>query len=142
MVHLLRAGTEFAKTQQTQTMGSYGTNILAYAYSGKYPYGAALKNLTLTYGPGTCSTQLATCQFVNLKGTAENNGKTVYLAQGLFYSGYTYQEGQEYIWHIGVPDEKCSGNGQMPGTWMGTWSDGQYGPKESSSTGAHSVWIR
>lgn len=143
MVHLLRAGTQFAKTQSTSTVGTYGTNILSYDFSGKYIY-PSLAGLDLLYTSVSCSSVglLAQGTFQSLKGSDEHNGKTMYVAQGLSYANYTYNEGGSYIWNVGVDTGVCNGNGQLPGTWMGTWAGVQYGPKLAASQGAHSVWIR
>jgi hypothetical protein len=142
MQHILRDSTTFAKTQQTQTSAAPPASILAHQYAGKYIY-PSLATLTLIYGNASCSNKLlATGTFQSLKGVTEHNGKAMFVAQSLTYDNYNYSsDNQSYIWNIGVSETVCSGNGKMPGTWMGTWTDGQYGPKEQSN-GAHSVWAR
>ena len=142
MQPILRDSSTLVKTQQTQTQNGPPANILAHQYSGKYVYNS-LANLNLVYGNVNCGPLLQQGTFQSIKGVNEQNGKALYVAQSFGYSNYTYTEGNnDYIWNIGVPNSVCNGNGDAPGTWMGTWSESQYGPKNSSEAGAHSVWAR
>ena len=143
MQPILRDSSILVKTQQTQTQNGPPPNILDHDFSGKYVYNS-LAALTLVYGGVDCGNNLLQQgTFQSLKGVPEHNGKTLFVAQSFAYSTSTYSEGSnDYIWNIGVPNALCSGDGQAPGTWMGTWSESQYGPKESSVAGAHSVWAK
>ena len=143
MQHILRDSTVLAKTQQVQTQNSPPVNILNHDFSGKYIYNS-LANLNLVYGNVDCGdVLLQQGTFQSIKGADEYNGQALFVAQSFGYGNYSYTEGNDdYIWNIGVPGSVCNGNGDEPGTWMGTWSGSQYGPKTSNQAGAHSVWAR
>ena len=143
MQNILRDCSVLVKTQQVQTQNGPPKNILDHDFSGKYVYNS-LANLTLVYGNVSCGDNLLQQgTFQSIKGVTEHNGKALYVAQSFAYSDSNYQENVDnYIWNIGVPNSVCSGDGQEPGTWMGTWTEPQYGPKTSNQTGAHSVWAK
>jgi len=140
---LIQESTEFAKAAHSST-GITGP-MSNYQYAGKYVYGD-LSNLDLQLSYGSCSSSNGfTGIFTALVGTNSYDGTTVYLAQGLRYASYNQSsDSNNYIWNIGVGANLCSGNGQAPGSWMGTWYHGQYGPNIRLINASHSasVWVR
>ena len=139
---LFDRSSEFAKTQSTTTTGSYQP-ITSYEYAGKYVY-SSLSGLRLETGAVTCSSstdQFAVGTFTSLKAATTYNGTTVYIAKGLRYSSYDYSS-DYFIWNVGVTLNACNGNGDMPGSWVGSWSPGQYGPVLEASSGAHAIFVR
>lgn len=140
---LIQKSTAFAKAAHPST-GTTGP-MSNYQYAGKYVYGD-LSSLDLQLSSGSCSSSNGfTGVFTALVGTNSYDGTTVYLAQGLRYANYNHSsDSNTYIWNIGVGANFCSGNGQAPGSWMGTWYRGQYGPNIQVITSSHSasVWVR
>ena len=140
---LMQESTEFAKSAHAST-GTTGP-MSNYQYAGKYVY-SDLSNLDLELSNGSCNNSNGyTGTFTALVGTNAYDGTTVYLAQGLRYGSYDQSaDGNRYIWNIGVGSNICSGNGNPPGSWMGTWWQGQYGPNIQYITTNHSasVWVR
>ena len=140
---LLQQSTELAQGQSQATLSSYQALHL-YTYAGKHTY-PSLSNLTLNYGVVDCAAvgPAALGVFTALVGPPDHNGAASYLSQHLSYAGYDYSsDGNIYIWNIGVPNSYCNGNGNMPGSWMGTWASGQYGPYLAATAGAYSIWAR
>jgi hypothetical protein len=142
---LLDRSREFVKAADPAIRGNFGT-IDSYRDRGKYTYDS-LTGLRPNYASTTCSSGAGaaykTGTFTSLTpGQTALNGTVVYLNQGFAYSTYTFQEGQTYIWNVGVGTSYCNGNGQMPGSWMGNWSSSQYGPISGNFAGAHAVWVR
>lgn len=141
---LFALSTEFAEGQSVSTKQVTTYTLLGnYEYAGKYTY-ASLASLHINYGPTSC-TGLVTGTFHNLVNAQASDGKTVYLAQGLTYTpsfGDYSSDSKAYYWNIGVPDAYCSGNGALPGTWMGNNESNQWGPGKAGATGSYSVWVR
>ena len=139
---LIQESTEFAKAQHSSTMSTYGP-MSDYQYAGKYVYGD-LSDLDIILSSGSCSSSSGyTGSYTPLVGHSTMSGTTVYLAQGFRYASYDHSsDNNTYIWNVGVPTAFCSGNGHMPGSWMGTWYYGQYGPYQARVGGSHSVWVR
>jgi hypothetical protein len=143
---LIQLSSEFVKTQDSGTKTSFGP-LSSYANVGKYAY-ASLATLKLEYSQAACDTGgFASGVFTMLIGPNSLNGTVVYLAQALRYATYDYSvDTNSYIWNIGVPvsgsSKYCAGGGQPPGSYMGTFSNSQFGPHASSQTGSHSVWVR
>ena len=138
---LLRGATELAQGQsQGVTLARFPDVITGHTAAGKFVYNT-LAALTLASGRFSCAAY-QTGVFRSLKAAQQRDGTVVYVGTGLAYQTYTYAEGQQYIWNIGVPGGACGGNGDTPGTWMGTWNDGQYGVVASNTNGAYSVWVK
>lgn len=140
---LIQESTEFAKAAHTST-GITGP-MSNYQYAGKYVYGD-LSSLDLQLSNGSCTSANGyTGTFTALVGTNAYDGTTVYLAQGLRYGNYNQSsDSNTYIWNIGTGAQFCSGSAAIPGSWMGTWYAGQYGPNIKLIRNAHSasVWVR
>ena len=114
--------------------------IQNHQYAGKYVY-SSLATLNMNYGANVC-TGLLVGNYYNIINTG-NDGSTVDLAQACGYGSYDYSsDSNTYIWNVGVPGGSCSGNGNVPGTWMGTWTTNQYGPGANNIAGSYSVWVR
>jgi hypothetical protein len=138
---LIQSATNLAQGQSASaTLATFPATLLGHSAAGKFIYNT-LANITLASGANSC-THLITGTFQSLKAAQASNGTTVYLAQALAYGNATYQAGQSYWWNIGVGGGNCSGNGVVPGTWMGTASSNQYGVARSSVSGAYSVWVK
>jgi fibrillar collagen-like protein len=141
---LIQRSTEFAKTQQEATLPAPGFQpIGSYAYAGKYIYGP-MTNLVLTYGPTPC-TGVYPGFFRTIVGPTDFDSKGVYLNQSLSLEpgvGDFSADTNAYLWLVGAPNNFCDASGTMPGSWMGTWNAGQYGPYLVNSSGASSVWVR
>lgn len=139
---LIQESTEFAKAQHSSTMSTYGP-MSDYQYAGKYVYGD-LSDLDIQLSYASCNSSSGyTGSYTPLVGHSTMSGTAVYLAQGFRYGTYNSSgDNERYIWNVGVGANLCSGNGQPPGSWMGTWSIRQYGPYQSNVTGSHSVWVR
>jgi hypothetical protein len=139
---LIQASTEFAKAQHSSTMSTYGP-MSDYQYAGKYVYGS-LSDLDIQLSYAVCNSSSGyTGSYTPLVGHSTMSGTTVYLAQGFRYASYNYSsDSYTYIWNVGVPYNLCDGSAHMPGSWMGTWSNRQYGPYQRNVGGSHSVWVR
>ncbi len=138
---LMKAAHELGQAQSASTKTSFGA-MGTYTNAGKHVY-SSLAGLTLNYAATVCDTNgLVLGTFTSTLGPTTHDGAQSYLAQHLAYGSYNYSlDSNSYIWNIGVPTAYCSGNGSMPGSWMGTWSSSQYGPFATQS-GAVSVWVR
>ncbi len=131
---------EFMQSMTPMPVASFGA-IKSYTYAGKYTY-QSLAGITLNYGQNNCVPGLQGVFFM-VNGPANYNGKPMFLAQALGYASYNYAaDANGYIWNIGAPNMFCDGTGQVPGTWMGPWSQSQYGPALSNSPGSFAVWVR
>jgi fibrillar collagen-like protein/fibrinogen beta/gamma subunit family protein len=139
---LLHRSTEFAKAQSATTTPTF-LPIGQHEYAGKYTYGD-LTNLFLSYRFTVCEPSGGyTGTFRTLVGPTDFDNTTVYLAQAMAYYQWDYSSDvNQYIWNVGTPTALCDGSGIMPGTWMGTWNSGQYGPYTQATEGTHSVWAR
>jgi hypothetical protein len=138
---LLHRSTEFAKTQSVATTATY-LPIGQYEYAGKYTYGD-LTSLYLSYRFTNCEGAGYPGVFHTLVGPTTYDGTPVFLAQAMAYYQWDYSsDANSYIWNVGTPNAACDGSGAMPGSWVGTWYQNQYGPYLPDSPGAHSVWAR
>jgi hypothetical protein len=121
-------------------------NLEDYEFAGVYTYGS-LANLSLEPAGFTGCGGVATGVYNDIIGTAGSDGAVVYLNSGLHRDGdaafgdFT-SESNLYTWSIGARGAYCTLNSTAPGSYVGTWDDGQYGPAVLSAAGSYSVWVR
>ena len=139
---LIQGASSLAIGHSTGGLASF-QEIGDYTYAGRYDYGSLVGYATGIGVTATCDA-LASGTFHALVGDTSHDGKAVYVAKNFTYASgfYTYAEGKEYIWNIGAPNAVCDGSGAAPGSWLGDWSQAEFGPILSSSYGARAVWAR
>jgi hypothetical protein len=143
MNSLLSVSTEFAQGASLTNLKATYALINSYEYAGKYHYGA-LTGMTMNYGANACSaTNSKTGTYTSIVNGGPN--ATIYLDQHLstcLGSFPDYNDTNAYLWVVGEVNAPCSCTGTPPGSYMGTWSSGQYGSSVLGSPGSFSVWIR
>jgi hypothetical protein len=117
-----------------------------YEYAGLYTY-ASLASLSLEPEAFTGCAGVATGTYEDLTNTAASDGEVVYLNSGLHRDanpafGDFRLETNSYTWSVGVRGSYCNVNSTVPGSYLGTWDDGQYGPGVPSASGSYSIWVR
>ena len=142
---LFDVSSEFAKARNSIIQASY-TNLENYPTAGKYTYGD-LSGLTPIYGVVNCGDNAGpfdTGTFNAITGSNAYDGITVYLSNALSYASSDFSsDNNNYTWNIGVGTAYCSGTGNAPGSWMGTWTACQHGPNIMGCLGgAHVVYVR
>ncbi|MDB4972743.1 MAG: hypothetical protein JWN48_1084 [Myxococcaceae bacterium] len=143
--------SELAQAQAITTAGraaitKFG-NLTAYEFVGTFAYNT-LSDLTLGAAFTGC-TGLKTGTYTSIKdpdSATLNNGTQVFLNQNLNYADdatlSNFTPAASYVWSIGNKTAYCALNGTAPASFVGTWQDGQYGPRYPNAAGAYSVWVR
>ncbi len=147
---LIRSSTEFGKGHRATatTVGpGYLPELGLYDQVGKYTYGS-LGAVNLPSAAGACNeTGQLEGWFRTLVGPNDYDNLPVHLNLELANGIYDYASDaatNPYLFTIGAPGGGCaSASGSaMPGSWMGNNLPPDYGPYQSSTSGASSLWVR
>ena len=140
---LIRASGAFAKGQSGTTLSTFA-GMLSYQYAGQYVYGD-LSTFEHRFDNVQCNSSGAFLGvYRDIKGTATLDGGASYMGQGFKYQAvydFTGPDTQK-IWNVGVPGGFCAGGGEPPGSFMGNWNAGQFGPGVRNLVGSMSVYVR
>jgi large repetitive protein len=109
-----------------------------YEFAGTFNYGS-LAGLTRGNTFLGC-TPLKTGKYEEITDASavDLTGTDVFLNQSLL-SNFP---GGASVWSIGNRTGYCATNGTAPASFVGTWQEEQYGPRQQSAVGAYSVWVR
>lgn len=151
---LFDTSAEFGQGQTITTTALAGfpaafRNLKDYEFAGTFNYGD-LSGLTRGTTFAGC-TGLVTGTYTLITGVDTTapapltNGATVYLNQSLQSSDNASLgdfTSNSYRWSVGNRTGYCATNGTAPASFLGSWQDGQYGPRYPNAAGAYSVWVR